>query len=107
MKNPANQSQLIKFIATELGFSFCGIAKAGSSIRGGIKPGGMTNPGYKGKMGYLENHFDMRLDPTNLVPFQETVVSLAYNYFPRTSSTENKDIKIPKYAFSKIIALSQ
>ncbi len=101
MKDPAKQSQLIKFIATELGFSFCGIAKAGFLSEEASNLEEWLKRGYQGKMGYLENHFDMRLDPTNLVPGAKSVVSLVYNYFPQTDHTENKDVKIAKYAYGQ------
>lgn len=57
--------------------------------------------GYQGKMGYLENHFDKRLDPTKLVPGAKSVVSLAYNYFPEKDQAENETYKVAKYAYGQ------
>jgi len=49
-------------------------------------------------MGYMENHFDKRLDPTLLVPGAKSVVSLLLNYYP--SQQQNPDsYKISKYAY--------
>src|SRR5690606_34070470 len=53
---------------------------------------------YNGKMGYLENHFDKRLDPTLLVPGSKSVVSLIYNYYPEEKQREDT-YKISKYAY--------
>ena len=41
-----------------------------------------------GKMGYMENHFDKRLDPRLLVDGAKSVISLLLNYYPprKTSS---------------------
>lgn len=39
--------------------------------------------GYHGEMGYMANHFEMRTDPTKLVPGAKSVISLMYNYFPQ------------------------
>ena len=38
--------------------------------------------GYHGEMAYMANHFDMRVDPTKLVPGAKSVISLLYNYYP-------------------------
>ena len=37
---------------------------------------------YHGEMSYMANHFDMRVDPTKLVPGAKSVISLLYNYYP-------------------------
>ena len=51
-------------------------------------------------MGYMENHFDKRLDPTLLVPGAKSVISLLYNYYP--SKTQEEDTyKISKYAYGE------
>ena len=39
--------------------------------------------GYHGKMGYMANHFEKRIDPAKLVPGARTVISLAYNLLHR------------------------
>ncbi len=64
----------------------------------------------QGKMKYMENHFEMRLDPRKLVPGAKSVVSLLLNYYPpigitdkedKTDDTENNRYKISKYAYGK------
>jgi epoxyqueuosine reductase len=51
-------------------------------------------------MGYMENHFDKRLDPTILVPGAKSVISLQYNYF--TDKEQITDTyKISKYAYGE------
>jgi epoxyqueuosine reductase len=52
-------------------------------------------------MGYLENHFDKRLDPTLLVPGAKSVVSLIYNYAPEKPLTPKSDLKIARYAYGE------
>lgn len=101
MLNPEACSTKIKSIASDLGFSFCGIAKAEFLTEEASKLDEWLKRGYQGKMGYLENHFDMRLDPTKLVPGAKSVVSLVYNYFPEKDLTKDKDIKIAKYAYGQ------
>ena len=52
-------------------------------------------------MGYLENYFDKRLDPTLLVPGAKSVVSLMYNYYPSKDLAKNDNLKIAKYAYGE------
>ena len=51
-----------------------------------------------GEMGYMENHFDKRLDPTRLVPDSKSVISLLLNYFP-SETQASETYKISKYAY--------
>lgn len=57
--------------------------------------------GYQGKMSYLENYFDKRLDPTLLVSGAKSVVSLVYNYYPKKDLAEDDNLKIAKYAYGE------
>ncbi len=95
-------ASLIKSKAKELGFDFCGIAKAEFLEEEAPRLENWLNRNYQGKMSYLENHFDKRLDPTKLVEGAKTVVSLAYSYFPGETLPEGqKDIKLAKYAYGE------
>lgn len=98
-----NPSIQIKKIATELGFSYCGIAKAEFLEDEAPKLEEWLKRGYQGKMSYLENHFDKRLNPTLLVPGAKSVISLIYNYYPeKDHAKENPDsYKIAKYAYGE------
>jgi epoxyqueuosine reductase len=91
----------IKQIAKEAGFAFCGIAKAELMQPEAKRLETWLKRGYQGKMQYLENHFDKRIDPTQLVPGAKTVVSLGYNYFPQKDISENQSYKIAKYAYGE------
>ena len=98
-----NKQQLtysIKNKALELGFESVGIAQAGFLEEEAPRLEKWLKNGYHGKMSYMENHFDKRLDPTKLVPGAKTIISLAYNYFPQQK--QNPDTyKIAKYAYGK------
>jgi epoxyqueuosine reductase len=52
-------------------------------------------------MGYLENYFDKRMDPTLVVPGAKTVISLVYNYFPKEDLENPESYKIAKYAYGR------
>ncbi len=91
---------LIKSTAKRLGFDFCGIAKAEFLEAEAPRLEAWLNRNYQGKMGYLANHFDKRLDPTKLVDGAKTVVSLIYNYYPEKQLPHQAgDIKLAKYAY--------
>jgi epoxyqueuosine reductase len=96
-------TQLIKSLAAAHGFSFCGIAKAEFLEAEAPKFEEWLKRNYQGKMSYLENHFDKRLDPTLLVPGAKSVISLGYNYYPQKDlAQQNPDnLKIAKYAYGE------
>jgi epoxyqueuosine reductase len=98
---PSSNTQIVQSIAKELGFSFCGISKAEFLSEDAPKLEEWLKRGYQGKMSYLENHFDMRLDPTKLVPGAKSVVSLIYNYFPQETHQKDTNLKIAKYAYGQ------
>lgn len=96
-----NNAQFIKQAATELGFSFCGISKAEYLKDEAPRLEDWLKRQYQGKMSYLENHFDKRLDPTLLVPGAKSVVSLIYNYYPKKNLAKDGEYKIAKYAYGE------
>lgn len=98
---PESSSDKIKLIAKDLGFSFCGIAKAEFLKDEAPRLEEWLRRGYQGKMSYLENHFDKRLDPTLLVPGARSVVSLVYNYFPSHDLAKPNELKVAKYAYGE------
>lgn len=53
-----------------------------------------------GQMGYMENHFDKRLNPTLLVDDSKSVISLLLNYYPEQTQVEDS-YKISKYAYGQ------
>lgn len=99
--NSAKNSLQIKQIAQEIGFDFCGISKADFLENEATNLESWLKNDFHGKMSYMENHFDKRLNPTLLVPGAKSVISLLYNYFPEKKLSENDaDIKISKYAYN-------
>lgn len=91
----------MKATATRLGFSFCGISKAEFLSEEAPRLEAWLRKGYQGKMAYLENYFDKRLDPTLLVPGARSVVSLLYNYAPARDLPEEEGYKVAKYAYGE------
>ena len=75
-------AQVIKELATRLGFDHCGIAKAEVLGEDAKRLEQWLAKGMQGTMHYMENHFDMRIDPSKLVPGAKSVITLLLNYFP-------------------------
>lgn len=96
--NKARYSQMIKDEAKRLGFLSCGISKAEFLEEEAPRLEAYLKKGMNGKMSYLENHFDKRLDPTLLVPGSKSVISLLFNYYPEEKQREDT-YKISKYAY--------
>ncbi len=94
-------TQLIKQKAQEMGFLFVGIAKATQLDEEARKLELWLNKGYHGKMNYMENHFDKRIDPRKLVDGAKSVVSLVYNYHNPALQSDSEAPKISQYAYGK------
>lgn len=98
--NNSMKSDWIKETAMRLGFFHCGIAKAGPLHEDARRLENWLNNGMHGKMSYMENHFDLRIDPTKLVPGAKSIITLLFNYYPE--SFQNDDApRISKYAYGK------
>ena len=90
---------MIKTEAKRLGFLSCGISKAEFLEEEAPKLESWLNQNKHGKMQYMENHFDKRLDPTLLVEGSKSVVSLTYNYFSEQLQHDSEAPKISTYAY--------
>ncbi len=90
----------IKQRAFELGFDSVGIARAEFLENEAPRLEQWLNKGYHGKMKYMENHFDKRLDPRLLVPGAKSVIVFTHNYFPSKKQSEDT-YQIAKYAYGE------
>lgn len=93
-------TKLIKEKARDLGFFYCGISKADFLEEEAPRLEQWLKEQRHGKMNYMENHFDKRLDPRLLVDNAKSVVSLLLNYYPSEIQPENT-YKISKYAYGQ------
>ena len=89
----------IKSKAKSLGFLSCGISRATFLEEEASNLEKWLNDGKHGKMKYMENHFDKRLDPRKLVPGAKSIISLTYNYFNDNFQKDKNAPKISKYAY--------
>ena len=87
----------IKAEAARLGFDACNIAKAQRLDDEARMLDSWLTKGFHGGMQYMENHFELRVDPGRLVPGAKSVIVLLLNYFPQQE--QNPAPKISKYAY--------
>lgn len=100
-QNRLAYSELIKAEAKNLGFLFCGIAKAEFLEQEAPRLETWLNKNMHGEMQYMENHFDKRLDPRLLVDGAKSVISLGLNYYTDNTQTDKLAPKISKYAYGQ------
>ena len=98
MYSKEKNTELIKTFAASLGFDHCGIAKAEQLDEDARRLEKWLSKGMQGTMKYMENHFDLRIDPRKLVPGASSVITLLLNYFPDRQQHPDAP-KIAKYAY--------
>ncbi len=99
-----NRIQLTQFVkqkASDIGFSFCGIAQAEQLQEEARALEQWLQQGRHGKMHYMENYFDKRIDPRQLMHGAKTVISLMYNYYTPKKQHDFAAPKISKYAYGE------
>ncbi|TGE27032.1 tRNA epoxyqueuosine(34) reductase QueG [Hymenobacter metallicola] len=100
----SDRTAFIKRRAAELGFMYCGISKAEFLEEEAPRLESWLNQNMNGKMAYMANHFDKRLDPRLLVDGAKSVISLLLNYYPAPEDQQPADadtLKISKYAYGR------
>lgn len=93
-------TRIVKEAARQLGFSYCGIARAEQLDEDARRLEAWLRQGMHGSMRYMENHFDLRIDPRKLVPGAKSVITLLQNYYPEQKQQTGIP-KIAKYAYGQ------
>ena len=101
MSTLTSLSQKIKTEAKRLGFSECGFAKAEKLTEEAQYLESWLNQDKHGKMAYLANNFEKRVNPAKLVEGTRTVISLSYNYYTEQKQIDPAAPKIAMYALGK------
>ncbi len=96
--SPQHTTQLIRTEALRLGFASIGFARAQPLPDDARRLEQWLSKGHHGTMHYMERHFDLRTDPTRLVPGARSVITLTYNYFP-AQQQQPQAPRIARYAF--------
>ena len=96
--NLKERTQRVREEALRLGFDACGFARARRLEREERRLEESLNPGRHGTMGWMENYFDQRVDPTKLVPGSKSVVSVIGSYFHPDHERQQQQTGKPKIA---------
>ena len=88
----------IRIKAEELGFDATGFAKAERLETEEERLNSWLNNGFHAGMNYMKNHYDKRLDPTQLVEGAKTVISLLYGYYSGVKQEDNSP-RVARYAW--------
>ena len=94
-------TELVRREAHRLGFGFVGFARAQKLDEEAVRLEKWLNANAHGKMAYMANHFDMRVDPTLLVPGAKTVICLTFNYFNPDKQEDPDAPVIASYAYGQ------
>lgn len=100
--HPNSIASKIKSKAFELGFDACGVAPS-AEVDQEIKTrfNKWISKGMHGKMQYMENYIEKRMNPALLVPGAKSVICLAMNYHQKNFQPENAYYKVSQYAAGK------
>ncbi|MFC2116137.1 tRNA epoxyqueuosine(34) reductase QueG [Bacteroidota bacterium] len=101
MNNPAENSQRIKQKAIELGFLDCGITRAEYLAEDAPRLKGWLSNGFHGQMEYMQNHFEKRVDPRQLVEGARSIIIVQQNYHSAKEQLDPEAPLISKYAYGK------
>jgi len=100
VSDQGKNTSFIKQQAAALGFNYCGISKAVPLNDDARRLEQWLQKGFHGKMKYMENYFDLRVDPTKLVPGARSVITLMLNYY--TESQQPVDApRVARYAYGE------
>jgi epoxyqueuosine reductase len=101
MHNTLTYTTIVKQAASSLGFYAVGIAKAQPLHDDAVRLEKWLSKNYHGTMQYMEKYFDLRIDPTLLVPGAKSIITLLFNYYPEQAQVTD-GIKISKYAYGQV-----
>ena len=99
-----NSAEIKRFIqqrSKELGFDGMGVSKAERLDDAALLLQSWLDKGQHGTMSYMENHFDKRVDPRELVPGAKTVISFIFNYHQPDLVWKEGQPKIAAYAVGR------
>ncbi len=97
----SREKQALILKAQDLGFLHIGFAKAEFMDAEASRLEAWLSNGHHGSMQYMENHFDLRTDPTKLVPGAKTVISFSFNYHTTEKAKDPEAPKIASYALGR------
>jgi epoxyqueuosine reductase len=101
MHSIGDRTQFVREEALRLGFESLGFSKADHLPEEAARLKDWLKKGHHGEMHYVENHFDLRTDPRQLVEGAKTVISFTYNYYTEKKQSDPGAPVLSKYAFGR------
>jgi epoxyqueuosine reductase len=98
MLTVSDRTKRVRAFAHELGFENIGFAKATHLSEEAVLLEKWLASGMHGTMSWMENHFDLRVDPRKLVPNAKTVISVSLQYVDKSIHHNEGDLRISSYA---------
>lgn len=99
--NKSELTHIVRSLIYQEGFEGVAISRAEYMEPEARRLEEWLNKGKHGEMSYLGNHFDLRTDPTKLVPGAKSVISLMYNYYTDCEPSDPDAPKISMYALGR------
>lgn len=99
--NKKQHTDLIKQEALKLGFLDCGIASPEPLNERGQFLASWLKNGYNGTMSYMENHFDIRVNPHQFFPGANSVIMVIISYHSTEKQKDPAAPKISKYVYGR------
>ncbi|HND89889.1 MAG TPA: tRNA epoxyqueuosine(34) reductase QueG [Saprospiraceae bacterium] len=96
-----NHTDMIRAEARRLGFEFVGFARAERLDEEARRLEAWLRQGAHGRMAYMEQHFDLRVDPTLLVPGAKSVICLTFNYHNPERQHDPEAPRVSQYAYGE------
>lgn len=97
----AEAASIFKELAHKQGFISCRISRAEFLSEEAPQLESWLKRQLHGKMAYMENHFDKRLDPTVLVPGCKSLVTLVFPYHQPEKKQSPDSYRISEYAWGR------
>ena len=92
------RKQTLQYVAAKLGFDDCRVAMAGRALHADRFEQWVADGEY-GDMQWFERNVSRRVDPREVLPGCQSVISLALSYYPG-DSCEDKSYRIARYALN-------
>jgi len=96
-----DKESFIRIKAQELGFIDCRFSMAEFLEKEAPLFEDWLKKRYNAEMHWLENNFDLRMDPRKLHPGTKTVISLNFPYQPEENALSTEAPKIARYAYGR------
>lgn len=97
--DPTKLSKAIKDQALLLGFDACGIVHPSRLNADAVRLREWLDQGMNADMHYMQNHFEKRVDPRELMPGAKSVIVVLLNYYPSEIIATDDNFVISKYAY--------